>query len=449
MKTYPKYKDSNIPWIGRIPQDWKILTLKRIFSNRDGGAWGEDSKNNANDRICIRIADFDYPKMTIKHGINYTVRNYTTDVIDRLTLQKNDILIEKSGGGEQTPVGRTIIFTDSFNALYANFMDRLRVRQNTFLPKFIHYFLVSLYQNGITYQYIKQTTGIQNLDLTNLLAKENIALPALEEQTTIAAYLDRKCSAIERVIEAESHIIEKLREYRQSLITEAVSHGLNPHAPMKASGIPWIGRIPGHWNILKTLYVLLMPITDGPHTTPVHQETGIPFISAEAISCGNGSIDFSHIWGYISQEFYDECCKKYKPEINDIYMIKSGATTGKVAIVDTNLKFNIWSPLAVFRCDKSKVNFKYLFYFIQSDAYQKQIENSWTFGTQQNIGMRTLEKLKICFPPISEQKSIADFLDKKCSAIDSTISKKQQIIEKMTEYKKSLIYECVTGKLSI
>lgn len=216
----------------------------------------------------------------------------------------------------------------------------------------------------------------------------------------------------------------------------------------KDSNIPWIGRIPGHWNILKTLYVLLMPITDGPHTTPVHQETGIPFISAEAISCGNGSIDFSHIWGYISQEFYDECCKKYKPEINDIYMIKSGATTGKVAIVDTNLKFNIWSPLAVFRCDKSKVNFKYLFYFIQSDAYQKQIENSWTFGTQQNIGMRTLEKLKICFPPLSEQKSIADFLDKKCSAIDRVIEAESRIIEKLKEYRQSLITETVSHGLN-
>lgn len=222
VKKYDTYKDSGIEWIGEIPQEWNTITLKRVFSNRDGGAWGEEPQNNENDRICIRIADFDYPKMTIKHDIDYTVRNYTSDVINKLTLQRNDILIEKSGGGEQTPVGRTIIFNESFNALYANFMDRLRVRQNI-LPKFIQYLLVSFYQNGITYQYIKQTTGIQNLDLTNLLSKEYVVLPSLEEQQSITNYLDNKCSKIDNVIETKKCVIEKFTEYKKSLIYECVT----------------------------------------------------------------------------------------------------------------------------------------------------------------------------------------------------------------------------------
>lgn len=124
---------------------------------------------------------------------------------------------------------------------------------------------------------------------------------------------------------------------------------------MKDSGIEWIGEIPEDWEIVKTLYVLTMPITDGPHTTPELFDEGIPFVSAEAVSCGNGQIDFNHIRGYISKEFYDECCKKYIPKMNDIYMIKSGATTGKVALVNTNRVFTIWSPLAVFRCDEQKM----------------------------------------------------------------------------------------------
>lgn len=216
---------------------------------------------------------------------------------------------------------------------------------------------------------------------------------------------------------------------------------------MKDSGVEWIGEIPEDWNVGKTLYALSMPITDGPHETPELFDEGIPFISAEAVSCGNGHIDFEHIRGFISQEFYEECCKKYIPQINDIYMIKSGATTGKVAKVETQKLFTIWSPLAVFRVEPQRCYYEYLYYFIQSDAYQKQIENKWTYGTQQNIGMRTLEKLMICFPSITQQKLIADYLDSKCSKIDEIIEKQQAIIEKLKEYKLHLIQETVTKGL--
>lgn len=217
---------------------------------------------------------------------------------------------------------------------------------------------------------------------------------------------------------------------------------------MKDSGVEWIGEIPADWNVGKTLYALSMPITDGPHETPELFEEGIPFVSAEAVSCGNGHIDFEHIRGFISQDFYDECCKKYIPEMHDIYMIKSGATTGKVAKVETKKLFTIWSPLAVFRTNPKKCFYEYLYYFIQSDAYQKQIENKWTYGTQQNIGMRTLEKLMICFPSIDQQMNIAGYLDVKCSKIDEIIEKQLSIIEKLKEYKLSIITEAVTSGIN-
>ena len=217
---------------------------------------------------------------------------------------------------------------------------------------------------------------------------------------------------------------------------------------MKDSGIEWIGDIPENWNVGKTLFALSMPITDGPHETPELLEEGIPFVSAEAVSCGNGKIDFEHIRGFISQEYYEECCKKYTPQINDIYMIKSGATTGKVALVDTDEIFTIWSPLAVFRCDDKKCFYKYLFYVLQSDYYQKQVENKWSFGTQQNIGMRTLEKLLICYPPVKEQVKIANYLDNKCVEIDALIEAKEKTNSLLKEQRQSIIYEAVTKGLN-
>ncbi|MBR1698139.1 MAG: restriction endonuclease subunit S [Anaerovibrio sp.] len=216
---------------------------------------------------------------------------------------------------------------------------------------------------------------------------------------------------------------------------------------MKYSGIEWIGEVPSTWRVCKTLYGLSMPITDGPHTTPELYAEGVPFVSAEAVSTGNGSIDFSHIRGYVSEEFYQECSKKYIPQREDIYMIKSGATTGKVSIVDTDRKFTIWSPLAVFRVNNERIISKYLFYYIQSEAYQKQVELNWSYGTQQNIGMRVLEQLKICMPVLDEQKNIANYLDDRCSKIDAIIAEAKASIEEYKELKQAVIYEAVTKGL--
>ena len=213
---------------------------------------------------------------------------------------------------------------------------------------------------------------------------------------------------------------------------------------MKDSGIEWIGEIPEGWSVSKVLHCLSMPITDGPHTTPILYDTGIPFVSAEAVSCGNGRIDFSHIRGYISEKFYKECCQKYIPEIDDIYMIKSGATTGRVAIVDTTKVFTIWSPLAVFRCNKDCMLPKFLFYYLQSPAFQKEVEFGWTFGTQQNVGMRSLEQMKICVPPLNEQNTIVNHLDYQCAQIDLLLQKARSSIEEYKKLKQAVITQAVT-----
>lgn len=152
--------------------------------------------------------------------------------------------------------------------------------------------------------------------------------------------------------------------------------------------------------------------------------------------------------GYISEEFYNQCCKKYIPQRNDIYMTKSGASTGRVALVNTDEAFTIWSPLAAFRANNEVTDYKYLYYVLRSECYQKQVENGWSFGTQQNIGMRTLERLKIPFPPLKEQLSIANWLDAKCGKIDAAIVKVEREIELIDELKQSEISRVVTRGLN-
>lgn len=304
---------------------------------------------------------------------------------------------------------------------------------------------------GVCYIQMQQEKKGTIMDGLNTTIVKNlvIPLPPTNEQISISTFLDKKCVEIDTQISRKEKINALLNKRRQSIIYEAVTKGLNPNAPMKESGVLWIGRIPSNWYVGKTLYALSMPITDGPHETPELFSDGIPFVSAEAVSAGNGRIDFDHVRGYISEEYYKECCKKYIPQLHDIYMIKSGATTGKVALVDTDDIFTIWSPLAAFRTNESKCHYRFLYCFLQSDCYQKQVENMWSFGTQQNIGMRTLEKLSICFPPIEEQKQISDYLDNECQSIENLIYSNNQMINKLIEYRQSLIYGAVTGKIEV
>lgn len=424
-----KMKDSGVEWIGEIPENWNVKILKRAFSNRAGGAWGEEAKGNENDRICIRIADFDYSKLKLKTDIEFTKRNYTEDIITKLELKQGDILVEKSGGGETTPVGRTILYNLPIKALYANFMDRLRVYKDNF-PKFIEYVLVAFYQQGITKQYIKQTTGIQNLDLTSMLSDEWIVLPKLEEQEKIANYLDNKCNKIDKTIEKEKAVIEKLKEYKQSVITEAVTKGLNPDAPMKDSGVEWIGEIPEHWILRKLKTTVRI----------VNQKTefnGEQYVGLENVESWTGR--------YIEtkNDFIEGISNTFVK--NDILFNKLRPYLAKAFIPEFN---GICSSEFIVMRDYLGDN-RFLLKTLLSYWFI-EIVNSSTYGAKMpRASWGFIGEMLICYPSIQEQKEISDYLDKKCSAIDELISNKEKLIDKLTEYKKSLIYECVTGKREV
>ncbi len=218
-------KDSGIEWIGEIPKHWEVKRLKNFTKNRQGGAWGKDVdlKNENQNIICIRIADFDYPKMTIRKDREFTFRNYTKSEIAKYTLQKGDILVEKSGGGEKTPVGRTIIWNEDFKALYANFIERIRLDRDIVLPMYAQFCFYAFYGMGGSNLYFNQTTGLQNLDMSTMLNKLNFPIPKISEQNFIIDFLNKKTATIDEAIAAKEKQLEILEEYKKSLIYEYVT----------------------------------------------------------------------------------------------------------------------------------------------------------------------------------------------------------------------------------
>lgn len=435
-----KMKDSGVEWIGEIPEDWEVVTLKSLCTDLYSGGTPNASNSQYYTSPDHGLPFINISDLTNNKFVKRAEKHITTDAAKSKNLKLvNDGYILLAMYASTGTV--SILSMESYIS-----QAILAIQTNSKLKKeYLYYFLESFRPHSESYS--RGTT--QNNLSAEIVKNLKIVFPRIEEQKSIIKMLDQKTSALDDIKATIIREIQTLEAYKKSVITEAVTKGLDKNAEMKDSGIEWIGEIPKHWNVGKTLFYLQMPITDGPHTTPTLLEEGVPFVSAEAVAAGKGKIDFNKIRGYISEEFYHECCKKYVPKIDDIYMIKSGATTGISAIVDTDIKFTIWSPLAVFRADKLKIEPKFLFYILQSNYYLTQVKLYWNYGTQQNIGMRTLEKLKMCVPSIEEQEEILSYLNKKTQSIEESIDIKRKQLEVLDEYKKSLIYEYVTGKREV
>lgn len=217
-------KDSGIEWIGKIPNHWEVKSIRYLISDHFSGSWGSDEKKNDNDRICMRIADFDFDKMQFKVLSNdeYTIRNYNSSEIFNKSLRIGDLLIEKSGGGDKTPVGRTVVYRLPYNALFANFMDCIRLK-DTYNIEFAKYVFFALYKRGVTNLYFNQTTGLQNLNMSKYFREVKLPFPKYNIQREIADYLDSKCAEIDSAIADKKKQLEILEAYKKSLIYEYVT----------------------------------------------------------------------------------------------------------------------------------------------------------------------------------------------------------------------------------
>ena len=428
MERYSEYKDSGVKWLGEIPSHWGLLKSKYL--------WKETFENSTTGKEDL-LSVSQYTGVTKSKADSRSESLVGYKIVHKDDLVINIMLAWLGGLGVSNDEG---VVSPAY-CTYKLIRD--------YNPKFLHY----LYKTPLYLaEFARHSTGVVPSRwrmYTDDFGQVVSLLPPVEEQDAIVRYLDAATSKIDKAIAMQQKMIDLLNERKQIIIQNAVTKGLDKNVEMKDSNCKFLGKIPSTWEVCKTLYVLSMPITDGPHTTPQLYDDGIPFVSAEAVSCGNGYIDFSHIRGYISDSFYNECCKKYIPQRDDIYMIKSGATTGKVAIVNTDAKFTIWSPLAVFRVNKKKVLPYFLYYSLQSSYYQLQVQYKWSFGTQQNIGMRMLEKLILCYPSIEEQTKIVAFIKKNVDNFDSAISNCQRQIALLQERKQIIINEVVTGKVKV
>jgi type I restriction enzyme S subunit len=397
----------------------------------------------------------------------------TPEEISRFGLRAGDVLITKDSE-EWSDIAIPAMVAEAAPDLVCGYHLAI-IRPK--VPRLLGRFLLRTFQAcAVNQQFQVAATGVTRYGLPkSSIGEALLPLPSLEEQRAIADFLDRETARIEALVTKKRELVERLAEKRTALVSALVtgklqvveergngkdeggrmkdegvgsSFRLQPSSfPMKPSGVEWLGEVPEHWDISPIKFLVSTPVTDGPHETPEILEEGIPFVSAEAIS--GGHISFEAIRGHISEEDHARYSKKYKPQQGDIYMVKSGATTGRIAMVESEREFNIWSPLAAIRCDHVHVERRFVFFYLQSREFQTAVELSWSFGTQQNIGMGVIQNLRVPVPSLEEQSAIADFLDRETARIDAMIAKVETVIERLQEYRTALITAAVTGKIDV
>jgi type I restriction enzyme S subunit len=432
QSRYAAYKDSGVAWLGQVPAHWEVVPSKSLFKERNEKVRIDDKQLTASQEYgIIKQEDF-----ALIEGRSVMQVILNPDILKH--VEPRDFVISMrsfQGGLEYSTISGCI------SSAYVILSPRFN---NIFDLYFKYLFKCVKYIQGLqtTTNLVRDGQALRYYNFSIL----PLPLPPLAEQQAIAAFLDRECARIDALVAAQQRMIALLKEKRQAQISHAVTHGLDPAAPRKDSGVAWLGQVPAHWQVKKIKNKLAIPITDGPHETPEFVDEGVMFISAESVS--SGKIDFSKIRGFISPELNKIYSIKYQPKLFDIYMVKSGATTGITAICDERTDFNIWSPLAALRCGDSLFPY-FLLYYLRSTSFQDAVRLFWTFGTQQNIGMNVIANLNVLIPPLAEQQAIAAFLDRECARIDTLIGKAEQAIALLHERRSALIAAAVTGQIRV
>lgn len=425
-------KDSGVEWIGKIPKEWKVQRIKILLKER----------NEKNSPVKT--------KLILSLGAKYGIIPYSEkdgggnkskeDVSAYKLAYKNDLVMNS-----MNIISGAVGMSDYFGCVSPVYYVYYPRKQTTNINYYHMVFQSQAFQrsllglgNGIL---IKETdSGSYNTVRMRIpIGKMNdvlLPVPSCIEQNEISQYLDSKCSKIDAIIEREQAVIEKLKEYKLSVITEAVTKGLNTAVEMKDSGVEFLGQVPSDWSVMKFGYCA----TIKSNLVPPEKYYDYPQISPDSIEKGSGKIinyktvheagviSWNHLF-YKGQIIYS----KIRPMLNKVVIAPyDGLCSADMYPIETDN------------------NCQFLMYMMLSDYFTAQVglvtENRVKMP---KINQNEINAIVVTIPSITEQEEIAKYLERKCIKIDDYISKKQAVIDKITEYKKSLIYEVVTGKLEV
>lgn len=436
MKTYDSYKDSGIEWIGKIPYHWDSTRLKFIGESIIGIIYNPDEVvNDGEGLLVLRSSNIQEGKLAFEDCVFVD-----KEVKEKHITMEGDILLCARNGSAHLVGKAAYIDKRNEGLTFGAFMSVVR----SSLGKYLYYFFNS--------QIFKAQTGLFSTSTINQLTSDTlnnmfISFPRDEhEQTRITSYLDRKTAEIDELIADKKRLLQLYEEEKTAVINQAVTKGLNPDAPMKDSGIEWLGEIPEHWEVKCLKYLLSQRLMYGANESAEEENKEDPRY-IRITDFGNDGKLKSDTFKSLSSEK----AKNYLLSDGDILFARSGATVGKT------FQFKNYNGSACFAGylikatpDPRKLDSDYLYYFTKSGSYDSWKESIFNQATIQNIGADKYAVLQIPLPrSVQEQRSIVSQIKNECEIIDSKISKTQKLIDLLTEYRTALISEVVTGKVKV
>lgn len=405
---YEEYKDSGIEWLGEVPSHWTVCKVKHKYSFKTGATPSSGKKEFYDGEIkWANISDINGGIIhdTVKHITDEAVRSCSMTISPKGSLLYSFKL----------SVGQVAFCGDDMctNEAIATF------ESNTQNLRYLYY---------IAPQFIihNANRNIYNAPLLNqdLIKNALIVLPPIEEQLAIASYLDEKCGKINGAIDVQKKKIDLLNELKQTIITNAVTKGLNPDAPMKDSGVEWIGEIPEHWKIKRTRF--LCNIQTGDKDTVNREDDGLyPF--------------------YVRSPKVERI-NTYSFDGEAVLMAGDGVGAGKVFHY-ANGKFDCHQR--VYNLHNFKDVSGLFFYYYILNKFRYIIEEGAAKNTVDSVRLNMIQDFWMTIPPVSEQQNIVKYIDGEISKIDAQISKANRRIELLNELKQSIITEAVTGKIKV
>ncbi len=417
-----KMKDSGVEWIGEIPEDWEIIKVKQLFKIGRGRVIAKTeldekypypvySSQTKNDGILgyIQTYDFEGPRLT-----------WTTDGANAGTVFIRD------GKYNCTNVCGTLELKDEINDLQ-------------YLKYTLEYIAI-FHKRADTNGY-----KIMNNEMANI----EIVLPSEHKQKAIADFLDEKTQEIDNIISKTKKAIEEYKRYKQSLITETVTKGLDENVQMKDSGIEWVGEIPKHWDLIRLGF--LGRLQNGINKSGEEFGFGYPFINYGDIY-RNYHLDKLEYSGLVNSTEKER--ENYSVKKGDVLFTRTSETKEEIGYAATcleDIENAVFTGFSIrFRpSKKSKLFPGFSKYYFRSQIHRKYFVKEMNIVTRVSLGQELLMKLSVLLPPLKEQEEIAAYLDQKCSRINQIISTKEKLLTEMEAYKKSLIYETVTGKREV
>ena len=446
MPRYPAYKETGIEWLGTVPEHWRVERFKLSVESCTNGVWGEEANNNSNDVVCIRVADFDRQKLQAAVPEEPTIRNVSDRDIETRGLRCGDLLIEKSGGGEKQPVGAVVLFTGSTLAVCSNFVARMRLAPGM-TPSFWRYTHHAAYSLRVTTKSIKQTSGIQNLDQQQYL-DEVAAYPPSDEQEEIANFLDRETAKIDALIAEQQRLIELLQEKRQAVISHAVTKGLNPNAPMKDSGLEWLGEVPKHWEVAQ----IRRYIQKDRKITYGIVQPGEPDPNGRFMVRGQ---DYSNGWVSPDSIFrvsptVEEPYSRSRLLPNDLVMTIVGAGIGNTAKVPDWLDgANLTQTTCRLAVDPGLMSADFTRLVLESHLGRHSVGFYAKGAAQPGLNLEHVKMFFVTCPPLEEQTEIVGRLEKDIGGLEGLMQESIAAAALLLERRSALISAAVTGQIDV